>query len=110
MGRWTVEEAREALQHWKQSGQSADAYASAHGFSAQRLWWWKKRLGGVTTSRKRETRLVAKLVPAVIRVPEPVVVERAVSIRVAGGLSVDIDASRVPPSWVAELVAELAGK
>jgi transposase-like protein len=109
MERWTAEEARKALQHWKQSGQSAEAYARAQGFSPQRLWWWKKRLG--TSPREREGGAVPTLVPMRVRIPEPPVhVEHAVSIRVRGGLSVEIDASRVSPAWVAELVTELASK
>jgi transposase-like protein len=42
--RWGADEAREAIAQWRQSGQSASAFARARGFSAMRLSYWAKRL------------------------------------------------------------------
>ena len=109
MERWTAEEARKVLQQWQQSGQSAEGYARAHGFSAQRLWWWKKRLGEPKSAQQRQVG-IAKLVPAVLRSAGASFAAQGVSIRVTAGVSVDVDASCVSPSWVAELVTELARK
>jgi hypothetical protein len=42
---WKESEAREALAQWRRSGLSASAFATRHGYSETRLWYWSKRLG-----------------------------------------------------------------
>jgi hypothetical protein len=42
--RWSEVEAREALAAWRASGETALAFAASRGVSAQRLWYWQKRL------------------------------------------------------------------
>lgn len=46
VGYWTAEVAREALEAWRSSGGSMAGFARRHGLNAQRLGWWRKRLGG----------------------------------------------------------------
>jgi len=43
--RWSEAEAKAALSEWAASGQSATGFARRTGISAQRLAYWKKRLG-----------------------------------------------------------------
>ncbi len=42
--RWTESEARAALEEQRASGESAHQFARRKGVSAQRLFYWKKRL------------------------------------------------------------------
>lgn len=52
-GQWTEVEARGVLEAWRRSGLSVEAFARSRGLVAQRLHWWKKKLGiGVTTKTK----------------------------------------------------------
>jgi transposase-like protein len=43
--RWTEDDAREVLAALEASGLSAGAFATREGFDAQRLYWWRRRLG-----------------------------------------------------------------
>lgn len=49
IGRWDEGEAREALAELSRSGESVAEFAQRRGFSAQRIYYWKKRIaeGGV---------------------------------------------------------------
>lgn len=42
--RWTTVQAREFVERWKASGQSAAAFATQHAVSASRLTYWSKQL------------------------------------------------------------------
>jgi transposase-like protein len=44
--RWDEGEAREALAEQQRSGESITAFAQRRGFSAQRIYYWKKRIAG----------------------------------------------------------------
>lgn len=44
-GQWTEVEARSVLEALKRSGLSIEKFARSRGLVAQRLYWWKKRLG-----------------------------------------------------------------
>jgi transposase-like protein len=57
--RWTEDEARAALAELAQSRESVAAFTQSRGYSAQRIRYWKKRLG--------ETGAV----PAFVSVPWP---------------------------------------
>ncbi len=39
-GQWTEVEARGALEAWKRSGMSLEAFARSRGIVPQRLHWW----------------------------------------------------------------------
>ncbi len=72
--RWTAAEGLAVVVALAASGQSLAAFAGAHGLSAERVRWWRKRL------RAREVAPVA-LVPVAIvgaRTPFEVVVGAAV--------------------------------
>src|SRR5207302_78157 len=56
--RWTESEAREALAELEASGESVAGFARRKGVSAQRLAYWRKRLGQAV-----ETRFVALELP-----------------------------------------------
>ncbi len=43
-GRWTEREAREALTAVEESGESLAAFAKREGFSAERLYRWRRKL------------------------------------------------------------------
>ena len=42
--RWTQAEAREVVERWRGSGQSAAAFAAQHHISTSRLSYWSKQL------------------------------------------------------------------
>jgi transposase-like protein len=42
--RWDEGEAREALAEQQRSGESVTEFAQRRGFSAQRIYYWKKRI------------------------------------------------------------------
>jgi hypothetical protein len=44
-GQWTEVEARSVLDALKRSGLSIEKFARSRGLVAQRLYWWKKKLG-----------------------------------------------------------------
>ena len=44
-GKWTEVEARAALRAQARSGLSMAAFAERRGIVAQRLYWWRKKLG-----------------------------------------------------------------
>lgn len=44
---WTETEARAALAEFGASGESAAGFARRKGCSAQRIWYWKKRLASL---------------------------------------------------------------
>lgn len=48
--RWSEREARSALADFARSGQSLIDFAESRGFSPQRLWFWRKRLGAGATA------------------------------------------------------------
>lgn len=47
--RWTEEDGRAALAAWGSSGETLTTFARRAGVQAQRLAWWRERLGGTTT-------------------------------------------------------------
>jgi transposase-like protein len=95
---WTEDEARTALERWRQSGQTIAAYARAHGVSAPRLYWWRRRL--------RTTTPAAALGPEVRLVPATLVsTEATVELRLPSGVVVEVTGAS--PSWMAAMVIEL---
>lgn len=42
---WTESQARAELSAFRRSGQSAPEFARSRGISANRLWYWSKRIG-----------------------------------------------------------------
>ena len=44
-GQWSEVEARGVLGAWQRSGVSLERFAQQRGFTPQRLYWWKRKLG-----------------------------------------------------------------
>jgi hypothetical protein len=52
--RWTERDAREVLAALHRSGKSVGAFAAEHGLDPQRLYLWRRRLGGAEVTRFQE--------------------------------------------------------
>jgi transposase-like protein len=80
---WDEEDARVALDEYSRSGLSQGAFARQHGFSRERLTWWRKKLGvDVATTEPVPELLPVRVVSPVARVTEerePAVPEAACS-------------------------------
>jgi transposase-like protein len=86
--RWDEGEAREALAEQKRSGESVTEFAKRRGFSAQRIYYWKKRIAEaavptfvavpVTAARAGQIEIVADGIT--IRVREDLAPERLAQI------------------------------
>lgn len=83
---WTADEARAVLGRWEDSGESGASYARSIGVVPQRLFWWRKRLGGVADRggvrsatlapvQVRPATLVALCAPVVVTTPAGVRIE-----------------------------------
>lgn len=105
--RWTADEARRVLAAWRASRLSARAFAREHGLDAQRLSWWRKRLGLGPAPRARLDRSGARLVPAIVR-PAADARDAVVAVRLPDGIVIEASSTDVSPQWVAALVRELA--
>jgi len=95
--RWTRAEAREVVERWRRSGQSAAAFAAQQQISATRLSYWSKQLalrGGDDSPQ-----FVAVAVPAEV---SPV---HAVEIAL-GGLTLRVR-DGADPGFIAQLVSAL---
>ena len=52
--RWTEEDARNALKALHESGKPVSVFAAEHGIDAQRLYSWRRRLGGAERTTFQE--------------------------------------------------------
>ena len=95
---WTEDEARTALARWRQSGQTIAAYARAHGVSAPRLYWWRRRLRATAPAAELGREL--RLAPATI-----VSTGAMVELRLPSGVVVEVTGAS--PSWTAAMIVEL---
>jgi hypothetical protein len=104
--RWTPEMARAALEEWRASGLSLEAYARRRGVVAQRLRWWRKQLGMEATM----PHVRATLVPVTVRGVVEARIGAAVVLVVkdAGRLEIR-EVSSATASWVGEVLAKLRG-
>jgi hypothetical protein len=93
---WTEDDARLILEVQRQSGDSIAVFARAHGITAARLYWWKKRL---SVSSTLSTTL--SLVPATV-----VSDDAAITIRLPGEIAIEV--ASASSAWVTALVLELA--
>jgi hypothetical protein len=95
---WSAEHARGMLAAWRRSGLNLSAFARRQRINAERLRWWRKRLG---TTERQEPALAfipavvsAKISPVVVRLPRGVEVETP-------------DVTAVPARWLAAVVHAL---
>lgn len=101
--RWTEGTARRVLSTWRASGLSQAAFAAREGIAAQRLGWWRKRLGDWDGEDTR-----VKLLPAVVRHMPLVGGAPVVTVRLPDGAVIELGSvEEVPASWVGALVREL---
>ena len=63
-GQWTEIEARGALEAWKRSGMSLEAFARSRGIVPQRLHWWKKKLRFGVAAAKESALVPVRIVEA----------------------------------------------
>ena len=101
---WTAAEARRVLKAWRASGLPLATFARKRGLCAERVRWWRQRLGDGHAPREE----LLKLVPAVVTGLPPSTANTALTVR-AGDVVVEIaDVSAVPPAWVSALVSGIA--
>ena len=92
---WTDDDARRVLAAWKRTSEPLATFAREHGLGVNRLYWWKKRLGGEQAPSRLE------LVPARVTGQEQV----SIVVRVANSVSIEI--AKASPRLIAELIGEL---
>ncbi len=95
--RWTAEEATRVLTAWRQSELSVRAFSRQNGFTAQRVYWWKKRLESWSGEPVR-------LVPVVT--PSAIGVEPRVCVRLGADLVIEVSGA-VSPEWLSALARGL---
>ncbi len=90
------------LAAWRESGLPLGTFARRRGMTAERLRWWRKRLGD-----RGETSEVPRLVPAVVTGLAPASSAAVVvTLRAPGDVVVEIaDAGAVPAAWLSALVS-----
>ena len=96
--RWTRREARDAVERWRGSGQSAAAFAAQHDVSASRLSYWSKQL---TLQAEPSAQFVAVALPAQPSAAATVEI-------VMGGLMLRV-AEGADTRFIAQLVSALRG-
>ena len=81
---WTEQDARNALAALQRSGKSVRAFSTEHGLDPQRLYSWKRRLGGaeLTTFQEVLVRPAPRISLANGHAPFEVVLPSGVIIRV----------------------------
>jgi hypothetical protein len=106
---WSPEEAQEVLKEWRASGLALGRFARQRGLGAERLRWWKKRLGD--WSEKGSGTQRGTLVPVVLTGQAPAVEARRVPVvvRVPGGMVVEVaEPAAVSAEWLAGVVSQLS--
>ena len=83
------------LAAWKRTTEPLATFARENGLGANRLYWWKKRLGG------EQAPSMLELVPARVTGGEEV----SVVVRIANNVSIEI--AKASPRLIAELIGEL---
>lgn len=93
---WSSDDARRVFEAWQRSSESLAAFARRHGYSASRLYWWRRRLASAPV----ELTTLA-LVPATVTSEA----SSPITIRLPNGIAVE--ATSATPAWIAAVVAEL---
>jgi transposase-like protein len=96
---WVPDDARRVLDECSRGGTTLAEFARRHGYSAKRLYWWRRRLA---TEPAELTAL--SLVPATVT-DRAVAAAAAITIRLPNGIG--IEAPGATPAWIAAVVAEL---
>jgi transposase-like protein len=101
--RWSEEDARRVLAAWRESGDSAYAFAREHGLNAQRLGWWSKRLGDWEPADEVDGFVRAD----VIATPRSTPSSAPVVVHASSGVVIEVEPTRVDATWLAALLLEL---
>lgn len=104
---WKAGEARKVLEAWNRSGLPLATFARRRGLSAERVRWWRHRIGEWRGAGEER----AQLVPVVVTEPasDQAGASGLVRVHAPGGVVVEIaDAGAVSPSWLSALVLGLA--
>jgi hypothetical protein len=102
---WTAEDAQQVLKAWRASGLPLETFARKRKLCAERVRWWRRRLGDGHAPVEEPLRLV----PAIVTGLPSSTATTAVTVRARGDVVVEIaDVSAVPPAWVSTLVAGIA--
>ena len=103
--RWTPEHATQLLDAADRSGLSDRGFAKRRGVDAQRLWWWRKRLG----RQKAAAQSDAKFVELAVRSPAGTVATSRVEILLSNGRVVATPVD-VEPGALARLLDAVEGR
>lgn len=93
---WCADDARRIFDEWKRSGESLAAFGRRHGYAAERLYWWRRRLAAEPAELT-----TLSLVPATVTTETAA----PITIRLPNGIG--IESSGATPAWIAAVVSEL---
>lgn len=85
------------------------AFARRHRLTAQRIAWWRDRLGKLSSAvpAGQVANAPLRFVPAVLRESPAGSGSAGVTIRVRGGVEVEIaDPTQISPQWLATLIRQ----
>jgi transposase-like protein len=99
--RWTKAEARAVVADWEQSGKSGAEYGRSIGVVPQRLFWWRRRLGGGCSDTVSFVPVVARETPRA---------SRGAALVVSCGDRLRVEVHDVDATTAAWVVAVLAGE
>jgi transposase-like protein len=110
--RWSEEEGRFVINAWEASGESVPTFAQRAGLYAQRVYWWKERLGrGDAAKSSPATSSASAFVPVTVRAEAaapPGMLGAAVTVVVSPELRIEVaDLDATSAAWVATLVQSL---
>ena len=104
--RWTSEVARQELGQWRASGLPLEAYARQRGLVAQRLRWWRGRLGDDTAAQSPRVR--PTFVPVTIRAGATAAADIALVVDLDGVGRLQVrEVSSATAAWVGVVLATL---
>lgn len=100
--RWTRTEGERVVAAWAKSGESMLGFAQRHGFSCQRLAWWRSKVNDSATERS-----LVGLTPVVLRASAGGC-DAVVTVEISDAVRVHVrDIEQAPSAWVASLVCAL---
>jgi hypothetical protein len=102
---WKADEARRVVEAWRASGLPLATFARKRGLCAERVRWWRQRLGGWSSPSEEAQRFI----PATVTGFAPTTAGAVVTVRAPGEVVVEVaDVGAVPAEWLSALVRELA--
>jgi transposase-like protein len=109
--RWSEADARDALAALESSGMSMEAFARSGGFSAQRLRWWRDRLGADARVARQGAASRPGLLPVIVRAgTTPITKAGAVVVILVGGVRIEVaEPHALDPSWLSMVISGLGG-